>query len=108
VVVWADRFSSLPTATVLGRELPVATTRLARLAGLALLDRGHAGDGLLIPHCNSAHTVGMRFALELIFIDRSGRVVELRRSVPPWRFACCPSACSVIELPSPEPEARSP
>ena len=101
VVVWADRFSSLPRATVLGCELPVATTRLARLAGLALLDRSQAGEGLLIPHCRAVHTVGMRFKLELIFIDEKGLVVGFRRAVPPRRLARCPSAHSVIELPSP-------
>jgi uncharacterized protein len=96
-----DRFRRLPTASVLGYEVPLATTRRSRLLGLALLDRERAGDGLLIPACRSIHTFGMRFPLDLIFIGSDGRVVELRRSVPPGQFVRCPEGAAVLELPSP-------
>ena len=60
-----------------------------------------AGAGLLIPGCRSVHTFGMRFDLDLLFLDEDGRVTELRRSVPPWRFVRCRDAAAVLELPSP-------
>jgi uncharacterized protein len=91
----------MPRATVLGRNLPVASTRRARLLGLAFLDRAEAGEGLLIPRCRSVHTFGMRFALDLIFLAADGRVVEVRREVPPRRLARCQAADSVLELPAP-------
>jgi uncharacterized protein len=81
--------------------VPVAETRRSRLLGLALLDRGDAGSGLLIPQCSSVHTFGMRFDLDLLFLDRTGRVVDLRRSVSPGRFVRSTRAESVLELPSP-------
>ena len=73
------------------------------MLGLALLDREDAGEGLLIPRCRRVHTFGMRFALDLVFLDAEGRVVDLRRAVPPARVACCRAAESVLELPSPGP-----
>lgn len=95
------RFARLRTEPVLGLEVPVATTLSSRLLGLALLDRGAAPPGLLIPRCRSVHTFGMRFELDLLFLDSGGRVVELRRSVGPGRVVRFAPAAEVLELPSP-------
>jgi uncharacterized protein len=68
--------------------------------GLSLLDRRRAGLGLLIPGCRGVHTFGMRFALDLVFLDFELRPVSVRRAVPPRRFAFEPRAQAVLELPS--------
>jgi hypothetical protein len=73
----------------------------SRLLGLALLDRERAGPGLLIPRCRSVHTFGMRFALEVVFIDAAGRPVSRRRRVPRRRFLLDPRAAAVLERPEP-------
>ena len=78
----------------------MASTRLSRLLGLAVLSRERAGAGLLIPRCRSVHTLGMRFRLDLLFFDREGRVIEICRDVPPIRLVRCPAADAVLELPS--------
>ena len=72
------------------------------MLGLALLRRERAGPGLLFPRCRSVHTFGMRFTLDLIFLDEYRRVVEVRREVPPRRLVRCPAAMAVLEFPSPE------
>jgi uncharacterized protein len=95
------RLRGLERRDILGFEVPVATTPLSRLLGLTLLDREHAGPGLLIPHCRSVHTLGMLFHLDLIFFDRDGRVIEIRRNVAAGRVVRCPAADAVLELPSP-------
>jgi uncharacterized protein len=95
------RFHRLERVEVLGARVPVATSTISRLLGLALLSRERAGAGLLIPRCRSVHTYGMRFELDLLFLDERGRVIELRRSVPPCRLLRCPGAMAVLELPSP-------
>jgi uncharacterized membrane protein (UPF0127 family) len=94
------RFRRLRRVELLGREIPVAGTGLSRLLGLALLPRERAGAGLLIPGCRSVHTLGMRFTLNLVFLDGAGRVIELHREVPPGRFIRCAAAMAVLELPS--------
>jgi uncharacterized membrane protein (UPF0127 family) len=100
-VVTPLRFRRLRWTELLGVEFPVATNRLSRLLGLALLSRERAGAGLLIPRCRSVHTLGMRFRLDLLFFDASGNVIEIRRNVPPIRLVRCPPAVAVLELPSP-------
>jgi hypothetical protein len=95
----ASRLRRLPIARILGREARVASGFRARLFGLSHLDREEAGAGLLIPRCSNVHTFGMRFALDLVFLDREGRPISFRRAVPPRRFAWDRRATSVLELP---------
>jgi uncharacterized protein len=95
------RFRGLERTDMLGFDVPVATTPLSRLLGLALLSRERAGPGLLIPRCRSVHTLGMRFPLDLLFLDGEGRVIDLRRAVPLGRFVRSSGAMDALELPSP-------
>jgi uncharacterized membrane protein (UPF0127 family) len=97
------RFRRLPTAEVASHRVPVAVTLLSRLLGLALLRPERAGEGLLIPRCRSVHTFGMRFALDLTFLDAAGREIAVRRAVPRRRVIREVSADSVLEVPA---EAR--
>lgn len=53
--------------------------------------------GLELAPCRSVHTFGMRFALDLIWLDRAGRVVRVDADVPPRRLRTCLAARSVIE-----------
>jgi len=94
------RFRALARVDVGGRRVPVASSFRSRLLGLALLDREAAGPGLLIPDCNRVHTFGMRFDLDLVFLDARGAVVAIIRSMPPRRLRHEPRARSVLELPA--------
>lgn len=83
-----------------GRQVPVAATWPARLLGLALLDRDAAGAGLLLPRCRSVHTFGMRFGLDLVFLDGDMAPVSIRRGVPSGRVASENRAWGVLEVPA--------
>jgi uncharacterized membrane protein (UPF0127 family) len=72
----------------------------ARLLGLSGLRLEQAGGGLLIPRCSSVHTFGMRFALDLAFLDGDGNLLVVRRAVPPRRLAWQRGAAAVLEIPS--------
>ena len=80
---------------------PVATGFRTRLRGLAWRDRADAGPGLLIPRCASVHTFGMRFPLDIYFLDRAGCVISVRRRVPPRRVVWQRGAAAILEIPSP-------
>ncbi len=75
------------------QTLPVITLSLARavwfhqrMRGLLFHPAPPSGNALLIERCNSVHTVGMRYPLDLVFLDRARRVVGVRHSVPPNRL----------------------
>jgi uncharacterized protein len=101
----ATRLSRLPRRAVLGIEVPVAVGSRARLLGLGGLCLEQAGAGLLIPRCSSVHTFGMRFALDLAFLDRDGNLLAVRRVVPPRRLVWQRGAAAVLEIPSPSGES---
>jgi uncharacterized membrane protein (UPF0127 family) len=50
--------------------------------------------------CEAVHTVGMRFAIDLVYLDRNHVVLKTRHGVTPWRISACLSAHSVLELAS--------
>jgi uncharacterized membrane protein (UPF0127 family) len=78
----------------------VATSRLSRLLGLALLPLRAACEGLLIPRCRSVHTFGMRFPLHVVFLDERRAPISVRGAVPPGRVVHDRRAASVLELPA--------
>lgn len=76
-------------------SIRVARGPLARMRGLAWAP---PGDPLEIPRCRSVHTFGMRYALDLIWIDGARRVVRVDRAVPPRRMRNCRGARGVVEV----------
>ena len=96
----ANRLRRLPRTVVQDREVPVAVSRRSRLLGLALLPGEIAGAGLLIPHCRSVHTFGMRFSLDVAFLDGSGAPIRIDRGVRRGRILICRGAAAVLELPA--------
>ncbi|HVE69201.1 MAG TPA: DUF192 domain-containing protein [Solirubrobacteraceae bacterium] len=77
----------------------VAARWRARLLGLAAL-REPPPHGLLLPKTRSVHTLGMRFALDLVWLDREGRAVRVDRGVRPGRVRACRTAAAVLEIPA--------
>ncbi len=57
-----------------------------------------AGHALHLPRCRSIHTFGMRFALDLVWLDKRGGVVRVDHDVPPARLRCCLRAREVVEI----------
>lgn len=96
----ARRLRRLPRTTVLGREVRVAVDRRARLLGLAGLESGEAGPGLLIPRCASVHTFFMRFPLDLVFLTPAGRPLRSLAAVAPRQLLWCVGAAAVLEVPA--------
>jgi uncharacterized membrane protein (UPF0127 family) len=78
----------------------VARSGWARLRGFALYRRAPPGRALLLPRCRSVHTWGMRFELDLVWLDREGRVLEVEEGVPPWRLRSRWDAAAVLEVPA--------
>lgn len=89
-------------------DFPVADSFRTRLRGLAWRDRAQAGPGLLIPRCSSVHTFGMRFELDIYFLNRDRRVLAVRRRVPPRRVLWHRGAAAILEIPSPQGGEISP
>ena len=86
--------------TVLATAAEVADTSAKRRTGLLKHERLAPGDGLWIMPCESVHTFFMKFAIDLVYLDRQKRVRKVRHAVPPWRLSACLTAHSILELPA--------
>jgi len=87
--------------TVLGEQITVAGTSLRRLVGLLGKSRLEPGTGLLIIPSQAIHTVAMRFAIDVVFVDRDWRVIYLRHTMAPFRMTGLHwKARCVLELPA--------
>ena len=86
--------------TVLGDQIRVADTSLSRLVGLLGKRKLEPGTGLLIVPSQAIHTVAMRFAIDVVFLDRGWRVLHLCPKMVPYRLTGIYwKARSVLELP---------
>lgn len=86
----------------LAQNLACADSHYTRLVGLIGQDASNfsAGTGLWITPCRGVHTLGMRFPIDVIYLDRQNTVVHLEQNLRPWRIArVCLKATSVLELP---------
>lgn len=86
-------------------EIEVAETFLGRLRGLMGRSRLDKGTGLLLAPCNSIHMLFMRFALDVVYLDKEYCIKKIVRGVPPWLgLSICLGAWGALELPSGEAE----
>ncbi len=78
----------------------VAANLWTRLRGLLGRPPLQAGEGLLLRGEKAIHTVGMGYPIDVLFLDRSGRVVHLYHSMPPLRASpFVRRAEDILELP---------
>jgi uncharacterized membrane protein (UPF0127 family) len=86
-------------------DVNLALTRAERRKGLLGRNSLDPSAALVISPCSSIHTMFMRFAIDVIFVDRDGRAVRIVRALAPWRIAVA-RAHAVIELPAGSQGAR--
>lgn len=72
--------------TVLGVRVRTAHTFLSRLKGLLGTSGPAEGEGLWIVPCRSVHTFGMRYPIDVVFLDAGGVVVGVLAGLPPNRI----------------------
>ena len=85
--------------SVAERLLPAFDSETRR-TGLLAHDSLPAGTAMIIAPTNAIHTFFMRFALDVLFVDKSGVVLKARAGLGPWRMSAAWRAHAVIELPA--------
>ena len=78
-------------------RIVVANSWWGRLRGLAWRRTPPDGWALLFPRCRSVHTFGMRFPIDVVFLDPHGWPIAIRHGVKPGRVAAHRRAAAVIE-----------
>jgi uncharacterized membrane protein (UPF0127 family) len=87
--------------TVLADRVGVAATRASRAVGLLARSGLEPGEALWIVPSRGVHTWGMRFTIDVVALDQSGKVIDCVSNLRPWRMRL-PRAgtAGVLELPA--------
>jgi uncharacterized membrane protein (UPF0127 family) len=80
------RVRDVVTGRVLAARVRRADGWLERTLGFLPRSAIAADEGLWIPRCRAVHSLGMRVRLDVVFVDRDGRVLRIAEAVPPGRW----------------------
>ena len=83
-------------------HFPLAIRRadhfFSRLAGLLFSPPLQPGQGLLLVPCASVHTAFMTYPIDVVFLDRAGKIRRIVPRLAPWRAAASAGAYQTLEL----------
>ena len=91
---------NLRTRETIVRDLEIADTAAKRAQGLLGRDGLDADSALWLEPCSSIHMFFMRFAIDVIYLDRDARVLKMVAHLKPWRLSMAWGGRSVVELPA--------
>lgn len=91
----SDRHAVLECIRV---KIRTAVSFFERLRGWWPRPRPDDADVLRFVSCKSVHTFGMREAIDVVFIDNTGHVLQVCSHVSPWRVLIHRRAAEVWEL----------
>lgn len=86
-------------------NLEVADTPWQRMRGLLGRPPLQERQGLLIRPCNMIHTLGMRYSIDVVFIDAHGNVLKIAARIPSRKISFCFRARATLELLAGQAEA---
>lgn len=94
------RVKNLTRAAVLAERADIADTSAKRRTGLLKHTGLAAGEGLWIVPSEGVHTFGMKFAIDVVFLNKQRKILKIRPSMGKARMSLSLRAHSVLELPA--------
>lgn len=86
---------------MLAAEALVADNFISRLVGLLCTASLSPGEGLYIAPCSQIHMFGMKYAIDVVFMDKEGLVVGVCDRISPGQVSrIFPRAYGCVELPA--------
>ena len=83
----------------------IADSFFTRLGGLMFRKSLPQETGLLLAPCNSVHVCFMRFAIDVVYLDKEYRIIKVVNNLKPWiGVSLCRKAWATLELPAGEAE----
>ena len=87
------------TGTIVVEYILHANTFWKRLKGLLGTKVLGVGHGILITPCNSIHTFGMNYPIDVLFVDKDHRIIKIISQMSSGKLAMAFGSRYVIELP---------
>src|ERR1700677_5319142 len=86
--------------TMLADRALIADSSKTRNIGLLKHERLERGEGLWIAPCEGVHTFGMKFPIDVVFLNRKKKILKIRPNMVKRRISFSILAHSVLELPA--------
>lgn len=86
------------TGTVVASQLLPAFDSETRRTGLLKHSSLPPGAAMLIAPTNAIHTFFMKFAIDVAFVAKDGRIVKITPAMPAWRMSAAWGGHAVIEM----------
>jgi len=86
-------------SSVLFNQAKVTQTAWERLRGLLAYPRLDDNQALLITPCSSVHMFGMRYPLDIAYLNKAGEVIKTVASLRPLAISMCWGASATLEMP---------
>jgi uncharacterized membrane protein (UPF0127 family) len=94
------RAQNVTRNVTLAEAVEIADTSRKRRTGLLKHSSLPPGQGLWLLPCEGVHTFGMKFPIDVVFLDRRRKILKTRPAMPRRRMSICLWAHSVLELPA--------
>jgi uncharacterized protein len=75
-----------------------ADNPIERMRGLLGRPRIESGQAMVLKRCGAIHTWGMRYPIDVLFLDRNWRIVAVKDRIGPWRMTHCLRAAHTVEI----------
>jgi len=85
--------------TIVSDRCHLANSVLKRMVGLLNRMRFDKGEGLLLDRSYGIHTFGMRFPIDVLFLDKDLHVIRAIKALPPYRTCAVKRSVYVLEVP---------
>lgn len=99
------RLIEVKTQKTVIQSVEECATLRSRVVGLLGRVSIKPGEAVWIHPCSGIHTWGMQFAIDVLYLDRSGKLIKIANNIRPWRMPLpCMKAKSVVEMKAGEAE----
>ena len=86
-------------------EIIIADSFFTRFVGLMFRQKLPAATGLFLAPCNSVHMCFMRFAIDVVYLDKDYKIIKVVKNLKPWiGLSMCSKAWAVLEITAGEAE----
>lgn len=94
------RVTNQTRGRLLADRADIADSSAKRRTGLLKHTSLEPGEGLWIAPCEGVHTFGMKFPIDVVFLNRKKKILKIRPNMVRSRISFSLLAHSVLELPS--------
>ena len=85
---------------IIAHHSVLADTFYRRLKGLLGTTALPHGEGFIIKPCSSVHTFGMKYSIDVLFVDKNHKIIKKNENMRPGQVSMAFGSSYVIELPA--------